>query len=80
MKKVFFAAAFAVVAVAGAFATNSKMANQYYSTSSNELDIDCTGLDSSCEVFLGIAHDKPANDPSRVPISLAQLETEFYNP
>lgn len=77
MKRLFFAAAFAVVAIAGAFATNSKMAGVYYSTNSNTADIDCTSGTISCGPEYGNAWDKPASDPSRQLIPEETLLVEF---
>lgn len=77
MKKLFFAAAFAVVAVAGAFATNSKSAVQtgnFYSQNSNEQDVICDAGPRLCSAFYDEGWDKPASDLSRIEVDLTQYE------
>lgn len=78
MKKVFFAAAFAVVAIAGAFATNSKKAVQtgnFYSDNATVSDIPCNSGPQLCSVYNPDgAWDKPANDPTRQLVDLTQYE------
>lgn len=77
MKKLFFAAAFAVVAIAGAFATNSKKAvdtGNFYSQNSNTQDVICDAGPSLCSLFYEQAWDKPADDITRQPVNLEEYE------
>lgn len=80
MIKISCAIFLATVTVLGAsLAMNLSVSNIFYSTNSNIPDIECNGHEFSCGFFYGDIWDKPTSDPSRLRISLEQLETLYYN-
>ncbi|PYF74566.1 DUF6520 family protein [Pedobacter nutrimenti] len=80
MKKLFFSALVAVVAVGGAFASSARFAPNHYTVNAENPDIDCSGGTTSCAVFFGSAWDKPASDASRQLVPLQTLQSEQYIP
>lgn len=79
MKKLLFAALFAVVAIGGAFASNAKLEPNHYTEDAEEADIDCTGTDASCIVFYGSAYDSAIGTPGRALVPEDELALEKYN-
>lgn len=80
MKKLFFIAALAIVAVGGAFATNARFEPNYFSENAEEADIDCTGGSTSCIAFYGSVYDSAVGSPGRALVPENQLVLEKYNP
>jgi len=71
MKKLFFTALVAVAAVGGAYATTGN----FYSEFATSQDVFCTSGAAACSSYYSPpAYDKPADDASRVQITLSNFE------
>ncbi|MES2418325.1 MAG: hypothetical protein V4541_09060 [Bacteroidota bacterium] len=78
MKRVFFAALFAVVAIGGAFATSSNKAlDPYYDSNGNA--VDCIGIITSCESLTLYSVQNPAEQNEDNQIKPEDLEDTFHN-
>jgi len=78
MKKLFFSALLAVVAVGGAFAINAKpdtIGNFYSKFTTGLPDIFCTAGLAVCSMYYSPpAYDSPADYPIRIEVNLSNYE------
>ncbi len=78
MKKLFFAALFAVVAISGAVASNNKtLAPPYYN--SDGIEVDCTGSLQSCAELTLYSVQDPAEQNPNNQIPGSELEDKSFD-
>jgi len=76
MKKLFFVAALATVAISGAFATNAKFqSGNFYTVNSSVINITCPDGTATCDLkYPGVtAYNAPVGTPGRHTVDLSQF-------
>jgi|GEM_PF-5578380 hypothetical protein len=77
MKKLFFAALLATVAVGGAFATSAKFAPVWYRPGG--APVDCGGTISSC-ASIPVLYTSPTNQTPSTEVPQSEKANKFFNP